>query len=350
MIPKRVPAVQLQPGPLNALTDVPGIEVGHFTHDQVRRGVTAILCRGGATAGVSVRGANPGTLHTDALGHETAWGLVHAIGLSGGSLFGLGAIAGITEWLLQQGIGLRRRGAVLPIVAGAVIYDLDLSDPLVCPTAEWGHSAAAAATTGLFARGNVGAGAGGTAGKGPGCVRTKGGLGTASLHLPTGIIVGALVVINSLGGLIHPLTGRLYARDGGFDKPLLYHLTDDWQPSIRSLENTTLGVIATNAELTKHQLIKIADLAHDGLARAIRPMHTTLDGDTVFAMRPNDGAIRPAGISEEGLTDLVGAAAADAIVLAVLDAAAATEGISGWPSVVEAQRWLANDEQPTPFR
>src|SRR5919112_1185534 len=156
--------IRLLPGPTNSLVDVPGIKVGHFTHESVRRGVTAILCEGGATAGVSVRGSNPGTFNTDALAPTTAGGIVHAIGLTGGSLFGLGAIAGITEWLLRHEIGLRQRGALLPIVSGAVIYDLDLSDPFLHPTAEWGHQAAEAAKPGPFLRGNVGAGAGGTAG------------------------------------------------------------------------------------------------------------------------------------------------------------------------------------------
>ncbi len=333
--------IRLRPGPLNALTDVPGIEVGHFTHDRVRRGVTAILCKSGATGGVSVRGSNPGTSHTDALAATTIGTLVHGVGLSGGSLFGLSAIAGIPEWLLGQRIGQRRRGAILPIIPGAVIYDLDLSDPFVHPTAEWGHRAAEAATTGSFARGNIGAGAGGTAGKGPGCVRTKGGLGTASLILPGGIVVGAMVVINSLEGLIHPVTADLYATTGGFDVPLLYHRRDEEPDQAASLRNTTLGVVATNAELTEPQLIKIADLAHDGLARAIRPMHTMLDGDTIFALMPNSTTVRLPDTSGANVTDLIGAAAADAMVLAVLDAARETEGVDGWPSVDDARRALA---------
>jgi len=206
MIDSDSSAVVLESGPLDALTDVPGVAVGHYTDERVYRGVTAILTTGGATAGVSVRGSNPGTIHTDALGPTTIGGYVHGIGLSGGSLFGLGAIAGITEWLLQQGIGLQLKSALIPIVPGAVIYDMDLTDPMVHPRAEWGHQAAAAATSGAFERGNVGAGRGGTAGKGPGGVRTKGGLGTASLMLPGGIVVGALVVINALGSMVHPET------------------------------------------------------------------------------------------------------------------------------------------------
>jgi L-aminopeptidase/D-esterase-like protein len=335
----------LASGVLNALTDVPGIEVGHFTHDRVQRGVTAILCKEGATAGISVRGANPGTFNTDALAATTVGTLVHAIGLTGGSLFGLGAIAGITEWLLSHEIGLRQRGALLPIVSGAVIYDLDLSDPFLHPTAEWGHHAAEAAKPGTFLRGNVGAGAGGTAGKGPGCVRTKGGLGTASLLLPDGIVVGALVVINSLGGIVHPITGRLYASEGGFDMPLVYHRRDEEPDHATSLRNTTLGVIATNAELTKPQLIKIADLAHDGLARAIRPIHTMRDGDTIFALAPHANSKSIPNTTGANLTDLVGAAAADAMVLATIDAARETKGVPGWPSVEDAMAMLRVDRE-----
>jgi L-aminopeptidase/D-esterase-like protein len=315
---------------------VPGITVGHFTHDVVTRGTTAILCLDGATGGVSVRGSNPGTIHTDALGPTTIGGLVHGIGLSGGSLFGLGAIAGITEWLIERKIGLHQRGAVIPIVPGAVIYDLDLSDPFLHPTAEWGRRACDAAAPGPFARGNVGAGSGGTAGKGPGCVRTKGGLGTASLRLPGGIMVGALVVINALGGLVHPLTGELYATSGGFEQALLYRPMDESPPAVTPLTNTTLGVVATNAVLEKPQLVKIADLVHDGLARAIRPIHAMRDGDTVFALSTHSEPVSLPGTSGPNLTDMVGHAAADAIVLAVLDAAAQTVGLGDWPSAQDA--------------
>jgi L-aminopeptidase/D-esterase-like protein len=329
--------IRLASGVRNALTDVPGIEVGHYTHDHVQRGVTAILSKGGATAGVSVRGGNPGTLNTDALAATTVGGVVHGIGLAGGSMFGLGAVAGITEWLFHQGIGHRYRGALIPAVAGAVIFDLAFADPATFPTAEWGRQAAAAASSQDFPRGNIGVGAGATAGKGPGCVRIKGGLGTASLLLPGGIVVGALVVLNSLGGLIHPLTGELYATHGGFDTPLLYHQPDQELDPTSALRNTTLGLVATNASLTKPQVAKIADLTHDGLARGIRPAHAMRDGDTVFALATLDNPVRLSDTSDANLTDLVGHAAADAMVLAILDAARETEGVVGWPSVAEAQ-------------
>lgn len=334
--------LQLHAGPLNALTDVPGITVGHYTHDGVRRGVTAILCREGAAAGVSVRGSNPGTVNTDALAATTIGSMVHGIGLTGGSLFGVAATAGMAEWLFEQGLGLQMGQALLPVMSGAVIYDLALSDPTIVPTAEWGHRAAKAATSGPITRGNIGVGAGATAGKGPGCIKTKGGLGTASLILPDGIVVGVLVVVNSLGGLVHPLTGNLYAASGGFDIPLLYHPIDQVRDEVTSRTNTTLGVVATNADLDKSQLIKIADLAHDGLARAIRPMHTMRDGDTIFALSPYAERVHLEDTTGARLTDMIGAAAADAMVLAILDATSATEGIDGWPSVADAQAALSS--------
>jgi L-aminopeptidase/D-esterase-like protein len=330
-------AIRLQPGRNSSLTDVPGIKVGHDTHATVRRGVTAILVEAGATAGVAVRGSNPGTFNTDALGPTTAGGVVHAIGLTGGSLFGLAATAGMTEWLFHRGVGHRYRGALVPVVAGAVIFDLVFADPTVYPTTEWGHRAAESATAGPFARGNVGAGAGGTAGKGPGCVRVKGGLGTASLTLPGGIVVGAIVVINALGGLVHPLTGELYAERGGFDVPLLYHQPDEVATPVDTIANTTIGVVATNAALEKPDLTKIAALAHDGFARAIRPSHAMFDGDTIFALSTLAEPVRLPGTTGAHLTDLVGHAAADAMVLAIIDAARETAGVEEWPSVAEAQ-------------
>jgi L-aminopeptidase/D-esterase-like protein len=332
--------LSLAPGPLNALTDVPGIAVGHYTHDSVARGVTAVLCPRGAAAGVSVRGSNPGTINTDALAATTIGSLVHGIGLTGGSLFGLSATTGMTEWLHERGHGLRTGSVLLPIMAGAVIYDLRFSDPRTIPSAEWGHRACAAATSEQFERGNVGVGAGATAGKGPGAVRIKGGLGTASLALPGGVILGALVVVNAMGGLIHPGTGELFAISGGFNDPLLYQPTDNSTSSdstALSLTSTTLGVVATNADLDKPGLIKVADLAHNGLAQAIRPMHTMRDGDTIFTMAPFAGRVQLPRTTGAALIDMIAAAAADAMVLAVLDAAEQTTALDNWPSVAEAQ-------------
>lgn len=323
------------PGPTDTLVDVPGVLVGHYSHPDTLRGATAVLSPEGALAAVSVRGSNPGTLETDALTPTAIDVYVHGVSLCGGSIFGLSAARGVTDWLREHDIGLQRSGIRLPIVPAAVIYDLDASDPTILPTDEWGYSAAAAASTTGFARGNVGAGRGGTAGKGPGCVRVKGGLGTASLILPEGIVVGALAVVNALGSPIDPITGRLYARDGGFDQPRAFRYPHNWTATTPEA-NTTLGVLATNCRLDKAQLAKVADLAHDGFARAIRPMHTMRDGDTVFALSVGrDGRVVPDLDYAFEVTDLIGAAAADAMVRAVLDAVMQAEGIPGFPACRE---------------
>jgi L-aminopeptidase/D-esterase-like protein len=338
---------RLPHGPHDAITDVPGIEVGHYTHDRVLRGVTAVLCKAGGMAGVSVRGGNPGTYNTDAYGPTTIDNVCHAIGFSGGSVLGLAAIAGIGEWLYARGHGLRWGEVLLPVVAGAVIFDLFAVDPAVVPTAEWGQRAAAAAAPGPYARGNVGAGAGGTAGKGPGCLRFKGGLGSASLVLPGGIVVGALVVINALGGMAHPSDGRIYLTGGGYEDPLLYQMIDNPPQTDVAPMNTTLGIVATNARLDKAQLVKVADLAHNGFARAIRPMHTMLDGDTIFAIRPDAETVTVPGMTAANMTDLVGAAGADAIALACLDAAAQSQSIPDWPSLADAIAGIDPGNQPS---
>jgi len=326
---------QLAQGPNNSLIDVPGILVGHYNHPEVLRGTTAVLIATGALASVSVRGSNPGTIETDTLAPTAIDVYVHGISLSGGSLFGLSAARGITDWCQEHEIGLVRNGIYLPIIPGAVIYDIVAVDPHVLPTAEWGYSAAQAARAEPFKRGNVGAGSGGTAGKGVGTQPVKGGLGTASLLLPGGIVVGALAVINSMGGPVDLLTGQLYARDGGHDLPRYFqplpHINQDPPDS-----NTTLGVVATNCILSKAQLAKIADLAHDGFARTIRPMHTMLDGDTIFALSvPNGVAHTIPQMEAFEVTDIIGAAAADAMVLALIDGFLQAEGIPGFPALSE---------------
>jgi L-aminopeptidase/D-esterase-like protein len=326
---------QLEHGPNNSLVDVPGVLVGHFNHPEVLRGATAILTPTGALASVSVRGSNPGTIETDTLAPTAIDVYVHGISLSGGSLFGLSAARGITDWCQEHQIGLIRSGIYLPVIPGAVIYDIVAVDPHILPTAEWGYWAAQAARAEPFERGNKGAGRGGTAGKGYGTQPVKGGLGTASLLLPNNIVVGALAVVNSMGSPIDLLTGQLYARDGGHDLPRYF------RPilSVKSAPpegNTTLGVVATNCILNKPQLAKIADLAHDGYARVIRPMHTMLDGDTIFALSvPGDAAYTLPDHEAFEVTDVVGAAAADAMALALLDAFFNAEGIPGFPSLAE---------------
>lgn len=321
----------LAPGPTNSLVDVPGVLVGHHSHPQAYRGATAVLTPGGALASVAVKGSNPGTIETDTLAATAIDVYVHGISLCGGSLFGLSAARGIMNWCQDHQIGLFRRGIYLPVIPGAVIYDLNVTDPRIMPTDQWGYWAAEAASAQPFARGNVGAGRGGTAGKGEGCVKVKGGTGTASLILPGGIVVAALSIVNSLGGPVDIVTGQLYARDGGHDLPRLFLPQRDW--AAPSEANTTLGVIATNCLLNKAQLAKIAELTHNGFARVIRPMHTMLDGDTIFTLSVGGEArIQPDLPEPYAVTDMIGAAAADVMALALLDAVMEADGIPDFPA------------------
>jgi L-aminopeptidase/D-esterase-like protein len=227
------------------------------------------------------------------------------------------------------------RAGRVPIVPAAVIYDLPVGDANVHPELSWGYKAAENAKGGLVEQGNVGAGAGATTGKAPGGIPLKGSLGSASVELPGGITVGAIVVVNALGDVVNPATGELYAVAGGFDRvPLRARFTPSPRgPASAALENTTIAVITTNARLNKTQLTKVAQLAHDGLARAIRPIHTMLDGDVIFAVSVgwNDS------IPQQGLTwgedvDQIGSAAADVLLHAILKSINAAESIPGWTS------------------
>ena len=273
-----------------------------------------------------------------ALGATTAGGVVHGIGLAGGSVFGLGAVSGITERLFHQGIGHRYRGAHPRRCRGGHLR-LAFADPAIFPTAEWGRQAAAAASTEDFPRGNSGAGAGGTAGKGPGCVRSKAGSAPprSSCRVES---VGALVVLNSLGGLIHPLTGELYATHGGRYPSPVPPAGSGAGPDKRA-PNTTLGLVATNAGLTKPQVAKIADLAHDGLARGSGRRTRCATATRSSHWQPSTTQSGRRTRAKRIWTDLVGHAAADAMVLAILDAARETEGVDGWPSVAEARAAMA---------
>jgi L-aminopeptidase/D-esterase-like protein len=281
-----------------------------------------------ACGGASVRGFAPCTLGADWLA-PTGWlEEVHAAFLTGRSVIGLAsAAAGLTRFLRERGVGLRLPGGPVPIVVGAGLYDLAVGDPAVLPEEAWASAAAAGATTSPPAQGNVGAGAGATCGKLPGGVGLKGGLGTASLRLPSGAVVAGMVVVNALGAVVHPGAQRLYALHGGFDTPALP--PENAGPGAPA---TTIALVVTNAALHKTHLSNVADVAHDGLARAIRPLHMMLDGDTVFAFSAGGTARRPAGgaLPRED-ADIVGTAAADVLTRAVLNALEAAESIPGWP-------------------
>ncbi|MGF0469560.1 P1 family peptidase [Lysinibacillus fusiformis] len=275
------------------ITDVPGIKVGHRENEEGITGCTALLMEGGAVCGVDVRGSAPGTRETDALDPINEIDRVHGICLSGGSAFGLDAATGVMRFLEEQGIGVDAGVAKIPIVPSAVLFDLFIGDPQARPTAQMGYEAAQAAQVGSFQNGNIGAGYGATVGKlaGPDFAM-KGGLGSASFAGKDGLIAGAIVAVNAVGDVKHPHTRQILA---GARNPQ----TGQWLDCCAYLEqhaqsealagtNTTIGVIALNAKLTKAEAKKIAQLTQNALARTIYPVHTMLDGDTIFVLGTGD--------------------------------------------------------------
>jgi len=321
------------------LTAVGGIRVGHFTLTERPTGCTAILTEAGATAAVDVRGGAPGTRETDLLQPLNTVQQVHGIVLSGGSAFGLDAATGVVRYLEEKGFGFDVGIAKVPIVPAAILYDLPVGGkPSVRPTADCGYRAAQAATGGPVAEGNVGAGAGATVGKSAGWGRAmKAGIGTASITTADGLVVAALVAVNAGGDIVDPATGRVVAgmrtADGkGLADARRMVRAGEFGGSRprgpeppRPMENTTLGVVATNAVLTKAQAQKVAQMAHDGFARAISPAHTEWDGDTVFALATGT---RPGAVN----VGLIGALAAEVMADAILRAATQATGLPGYPA------------------
>jgi L-aminopeptidase/D-esterase-like protein len=265
----------------NSITDVPGIEVGHAQDDEALTGCTVILCRKGAVAGVDVRGGAPGTRETDLLNPVNVVENVHAILLAGGSAFGLDAATGVMRYLEENKIGLDTGPARVPIVPAAILYDLSTGRADVRPDAAMGYRAAASASSVNRAGGNIGAGTGASVGKLRGMkYAMKSGIGTASIDL-NGVIIGAIVAVNAVGDVIDPKTGRKLA---GMRSGTTLAWMKNGQTRSPITSNTVIGVIATNAKLTKAQATKVAQMAQDGLAQTIRPAHTMFDGDTIFAL------------------------------------------------------------------
>ena len=273
---------------------VPGVRVGHYTDARNATGCTVVVCEDGAVGGVDVRGSAPGTRETDLLAPTAMVDRVHAVLLSGGSAFGLAAATGVVDYLEEKGIGLEFGNATIPIVPAAILFDLGLVTHRVRPDASAGYAACAAAFDGdndYVAEGSVGAGTGATVAKLLGRERSvKGGIGTASVDLGGGIVVGAIVAVNAVGGVVDPDTGAIIAGpldDDGetmLDSMELITSPDFETTRARAGENTTIGVVATNATLDKAQANKLASSAHDGLALAVRPAHLMSDGDTIFAL------------------------------------------------------------------
>lgn len=271
----------------NSICDVPGIKVGHFHLLQARTGCTVILPEHPAVTGVDVRGSAPGTREIELLKPVRLVNAVHAILLSGGSAFGLNAAAGVQKYLSEQGIGFDTGVARVPIVPAAVIFDMAVGASNLYPDSDMGYQACVNAYTQNDERGAVGAGCGATVGKILGMEKcSSGGIGMASLHLANGVVIGALSVVNAFGEIVDDQQNILAGvQDADTFLPTLDIMQKNLSPTtFSSVTNTTLTVVATNAHLSKETATKTAQMAQDGLARAIRPAHTMLDGDIVFCL------------------------------------------------------------------
>ena len=330
------------------LTDVAGLRVGHFTDTRRPTGCTVILTPAGAVAGVDVRGAAPGTRETELLSPLNAVEAVHALLLAGGSAFGLDAAGGVMRWLDERGFGVpvgpaqghERIGKPIrvPIVPAAILFDLWLGDPSIRPDAAAGYAACEAASDAAVVQGNVGAGAGCSVGKLFGIDRAmRGGLGSASVTVD-GITVAALVAVNAIGDVVDPSSGAVIAGARTPDGRALFGTMaalrrGELPAPLQGGAATTLGVVATDAVLTKAQAGKLAQMAHDGFARAINPVHTMTDGDTIFALATG-AARRTASVT------LLGALGADVMAAAIVNAVRAatrldTAGLPRLPAASE---------------
>lgn len=314
-----------------SITDVEGIRVGHFTDKRRPTGCTVLIFDRGAVAGVDVRGSAPGTRETDLLNPINTVQQVNAILLSGGSAFGLAAADGVVRYLDEQHLGYAVGNLVVPIVPAAILYDLGMGDPRIRPDAEAGYRACLAATSGAVQEGNVGAGAGATVGKMFGHKRAmKSGLGTAAVRIPgTGLVVGAIVAVNAAGDVRDPRSGAIIAGartpDGKGFADTIAQILNGYRVQSQPGTHTTIGVVATNAKCSKPEATKLAQMAHDGLARTINPVHTPQDGDALFAACTG---------TNEANADVgaLGAIAAEVVSHAVVRAVQTATGILGLPA------------------
>jgi L-aminopeptidase/D-esterase-like protein len=322
----------------DSITDISGIEVGHAQNDSALTGCTVILCRKGAVAGVDVRGSAPGTRETDLLNPVNLVQKVHAILLAGGSAFGLDAAGGVMRYLDEHKIGFDTGVAKVPIVPAAIIFDLGVGNAKIRPDAEMGYQACLNASKKKVVEGNVGAGSGASVGKLFGAaLAMKSGVGSASMDIGNGIIVGAIAAVNTWGDVIED--GKIVAglrsgrvgpiRVGGkeYFADTVKMMTTFAGRNVMQLTtkmNTGIGVVATNAALTKVEATKVAQMAHDGLARTIRPAHTMLDGDTIFALST--------GNKKSDVTT-IGAFAAEAMAQAIIHAVKMSASAGGLPGL-----------------
>ncbi|MEW6404968.1 MAG: P1 family peptidase [Chloroflexota bacterium] len=324
----------------NAITDVPGIEVGHAQNDEALTGCTVVLCRKGAVAGVDVRGGAPGTRETDLLNPINLVEKVHAVMLAGGSAYGLDAASGAMRFLEEHKIGFNTGAGLVPIVPSAILFDLGIGRGDIRPDAEMGYQACVNTSTGALAEGNAGAGAGASVGKifGP-KQAMKSGVGSASMEVGNGLIVGALAAVNAFGDVIDPKSGQIIAGVRSTDVgplhlgapgyfantlELMKSFLGRTVLSFAARANTVIGVVAANVSFTKPEMTKVAQMAQDGVARAIRPAHTMLDGDTIFALGTGG---KKADVST------VGAFAAEALAEAIVRAVRMSASAGGLPGL-----------------
>jgi L-aminopeptidase/D-esterase-like protein len=314
---------------MQGLTAIPGIRVGHASNFDALTGCTAILCEAGAVGGVDVRGSASETSSLDTLQPGHIADKVHGISLSGGSAFGLETASGVRHYLAQRGVGFRFGKGVVPIVPGAILFDLDIGKPGVRPTREMGESAAAAASTDAVKQGAVGAGTGARLGgiNGP-RQAMKSGLGSGLVELPGGVLVAALVVVNAFGDVRDPATGKLIA--GARRAPDSMEMADTEAimksrgAPFPSSRNTTLTVVATNARLTKVQANKLAEFGSLGIARTIYPVWTMYDGDVTFGLSLGEASAE---------INTLGVAAAQAVAQAVVAAVRNAPSMGGFPGL-----------------
>lgn len=325
----------------NAITDVPGIKVGQAQNEEALTGCTVILYEKGAVAGVDQRGGGPGTREIALLNPINHVEKIHAIMLAGGSAFGLDAASGVVRFLEEKGIGYDIRVAKIPIVPSAILLDLFIGDPNVRPDADMGYEACLNASPEPPSEGNFGAGTGATVGKllGPGQA-IKAGIGTASMEIGAGVIVGAMVAVNAIGDVIDPATGQIVAGvrsikkgplkigEGTFADSLnvMRGLVGRTLLGLASRQNTVIGVVATNAKLDKPQATKLAQMAQNGVVRAIRPANTLHDGDTMFSMATGQ---------KKADVNIVGAFAAQVVSQAILRAVRAAKSAGGIPAIAD---------------
>jgi L-aminopeptidase/D-esterase-like protein len=323
----------------NSITDIPGLKVGHAHDLHALTGCTVVLCERGVTCGVDQRGGAPGTRETDLLKPMHLVEQVHAILLGGGSAFGLDAAAGVLRFLEEGGYGFDTGVARVPVVPAAILFDLAVGSPDIRPDAAMGYQACLAASSEPPEEGSVGAGAGATVGKILGIGQSvKSGIGSASLEIGGGFVVGALAAVNAFGDVIDPDSGKILAgarplpdasgKSSGYADTLevLKHITG----LTSGFPSTVIGVVAINARLTKEAVNKVAQMAHNGLSRTVRPAHTMWDGDTIFALAVGEKEID---------VSTAGAFAAEAFAQAVLRAVRAAQSAGGLPSMTD---WLGD--------